>query len=271
MSAVSLRFDVITLFPEALSAALNFGVVGRARERALLELGFTNPRDFAVDAYKRVDERVYGGGPGMVLMLEPLKRALESAKACSDKPAKVIYLSPQGPTFNQKMAREMAALDRIILICGRYEGLDERFIRHYVDEELSIGDYVLSGGEPAALVLIDALTRLRPGVLNKSESAEQDSFENGLLDCPHFTRPDRAPEGQVPEVLKSGDHAAIARWRLQQSLGRTWLRRPDLLAKLTLPPASRKLLQAFKDAHEIESKISEIQVVAEPAANESNP
>ncbi len=240
-----MRFDVITLFPEALSTALNFGVVGRARERDLLALGFVNPRDFAFDAYKRVDERVYGGGPGMVLMLEPLKRALAAAKALADAPAKVIYLSPQGPTLTQKTARSLSTAERLILICGRYEGLDERFVTHYVDEELSIGDYVLSGGEPAAIVLIDAITRLLPGVLNKSESAEQDSFENGLLDCPHFTRPEMAEEGNVPAVLKSGDHAAIARWRLQQSLGQTHLKRPDLLKNMNLNKVEKGLLDDF--------------------------
>jgi len=250
MSAARLRFDVLTLFPDALSAALDFGVLGRARARQIVEISLCNPRDFAFDAYKRVDERVYGGGPGMVLMLEPLKRALAAAKGQSDRSAKVIFLSPQGSTLTQEKVHRLAGLERIILICGRYEGLDERFIEHYVDEELSIGDYVLSGGEPAALVLIDAITRLLPGVLNKSESAEQDSFENGLLDCPHFTRPEIAPEGQVPAVLKSGDHAAIARWRLQQSLGRTYLRRPDLLAKRTLTQVEKRLLAEFMQAQQ---------------------
>lgn len=240
-----MRFDVITLFPEALSAALNFGVVGRARERELLALGFINPRDYAFDAYKRVDERVYGGGPGMVLMLEPLKRALAAAKAHASAPAKVIYLSPQGRALTQKTARSLSNAERLILVCGRYEGLDERFVNRYVDEELSIGDYVLSGGEPAAIVLIDAVTRLLPGVLNKSESAEQDSFENGLLDCPHYTRPEVAEEGSVPAVLKSGDHAAIARWRLQQSLGQTYLKRPDLLKNMSLTKIEKRLLDDF--------------------------
>lgn len=259
LNVPTMRFDVLTLFPEALSASLDFGVLGRARARQIVDINLYNPRDFAYDAYKRVDERVYGGGPGMVLMLEPLKRALADVKSQSDRPAKVIFLSPQGPTLTQEKVHRLTSLDRIILICGRYEGLDERFIEHYVDEELSIGDYVLSGGEPAALVLIDAITRLLPGVLNKSESAEQDSFEHGLLDCPHFTRPEIAPEGRVPAVLKSGDHAAIARWRLQQSLGRTYLRRPDLLTKRILTKIEKRLLAEFLEAQQVDSQAPNLQ------------
>jgi tRNA (guanine37-N1)-methyltransferase len=255
------RVDIISLFPAELDAALNFGIVGRARERGLLELVLSNPRDFAVDAYKRVDERVFGGGPGMVFKLEPLVRALAHVRAQDARPASVVYLSPQGQTLSQPLVREFAQRERTILICGRYEGIDERFIARYVDAELSIGDYVLSGGEPAAIVLVDAVARLLPGALNKSESAEQDSFEDGLLDCPHYTRPEHAPEGAVPKVLLSGDHQAIARWRMQQSLGRTWQRRPDLLAKKSLSTQEQALLAAYQKElrlQEVENTVQDI-------------
>ena len=241
-----MRFDIITLFPEEFVRGLSFGVVGRAIARNEVQVQCYNPRDFTTDAYRRVDERVYGGGPGMVMLLEPLKSALAKLRKDDATPAPVTLLSPQGPTFNQARARALSVQPRMILLCGRYEGIDQRFIDHHVDEELSIGDYVLSGGELGALVVIDAVTRLLPGVLNKIESAEQDSFENGLLDCPHYTRPEKAPEGDVPEVLKGGNHAEIARWRRMQSLGQTWLKRPDLLAKLALSKADAKLLAEFR-------------------------
>jgi len=243
-----MRIDVLTLFPDFIRQCTQVGVVGRAFERGLLSVEAWNPRDYATDNYRRVDDRPFGGGPGMVMLPEPLTACLAAARAAVPGPARVIYLSPQGPPFTQKKARELAAADRIILICGRYEGLDERFIEREVDEELSIGDYVLSGGELAAAVVIDAIGRLQEGALNDSESANQDSFEDGLLDCPHYTRSDSLGTDGVPPVLLSGDHAAIKRWRRQQSLGRTWLRRPDLLERLELSPEDQKLLSAFRAA-----------------------
>jgi tRNA (guanine37-N1)-methyltransferase len=241
-----MRFDVITLFPDEVMAALRFGVIGRALTREQVHVVCTNPRDFTTDAYRRVDERVYGGGPGMVMLLEPLKAALAHVRAADPRDAPLTLLSPQGVRFDQGQAQQLALQPRVILLCGRYEGIDQRFIDNFVAQELSIGDYVLSGGELGALVVIDAVTRLLPGVLNKSESAEQDSFTDGLLDCPHYTRPEKSPEGDVPEILKSGNHAEIARWRRQQSLGVTWLKRPDLLARRTLSAADTKLLSAFQ-------------------------
>ena len=241
-----MRVDVLTLFPDFIRTAAQVGVVGRAFERGLISVEAWNPRDYATDNYRRVDDRPFGGGPGMVMLPEPLTACLNAARAAVPGPAKVIYLSPQGPALTQKKVRELAAGERVILICGRYEGLDERFIEREVDEELSIGDYVLSGGELAAAVVIDAVGRLQEGALNDAESANQDSFEDGLLDCPHYTRSDSLGTEGVPEVLLSGDHAAIRRWRRQQSLGRTWLRRPDLLECLELTPEDQKLLSAFK-------------------------
>jgi tRNA (guanine37-N1)-methyltransferase len=241
-----MHFDVITLFPEEFLRALSFGVVGRALARGQVQIHCVNPRDFTTDAYRRVDERVYGGGPGMVMLLEPLKLALAHVRAEQKTTAKLTLLSPQGAPFNQAQARYLSLRPHMILLCGRYEGIDQRFIDGYVDEELSIGDYVLSGGELGALVVIDAVTRLLPGVLNKSESAEQDSFEDGLLDHPHYTRPEKSADGCVPEILKGGNHAEIARWRRMQSLGATWQKRPDLLARLTLSKSDAKLLAEFQ-------------------------
>jgi tRNA (guanine37-N1)-methyltransferase len=240
-----MRIDVLSLFPEFIQASAGLGVVGRAQQRGLLEVVGWNPRDYAAGNYRRVDERPFGGGPGMVMLIEPLRMALKAARAAQETPARVIYLSPQGPRLTQAKVHELAALPRLILICGRYEGVDERFLAREIDEEISIGDYVLSGGEPAAAVLIDAIGRLQDGALNDAESAVQDSFEDGLLDCPHYTRPEIEDGDAVPEVLLSGDHAAIRRWRRQQSLGRTWLRRPDLLARATLDKTDRALLDAF--------------------------
>ena len=241
-----MRIDVVSLFPDFIRQCTQVGVVGRAFERGLLSVQAWNPRDYATDNYRRVDDRPFGGGPGMVMLPEPLTACLNAARGAAPEPAKVIYLSPQGPALTQKKARELAASAQIILICGRYEGLDERFIEREVDEELSIGDYVLSGGELAAAVVIDAIGRLQEGALNDSESANQDSFEDGLLDCPHYTRSDSLGTEGVPAVLLSGDHAAIRRLRRQQSLGRTWLRRPDLLEYISLTPEDEKLLSAFK-------------------------
>lgn len=243
-----MRIDVLSLFPDFIRQCSQIGVVGRAVERGLLTVQAWNPRDYATDNYRRVDERPFGGGPGMVMLADPLSACLAAARSAEPESARVIHLSPQGPALTQAKARELAAGGRFVLVCGRYEGLDERFIEREVDEELSIGDYVLSGGELAAAVLIDAVGRLMPGALNDAESAAQDSFEDGLLDCPHYTRSESMGTEGVPPVLLSGDHAAIRRWRRQQSLGRTWLRRPDLLERLELGPEDQKLLSAFKAA-----------------------
>ncbi|TBV73290.1 tRNA (guanosine(37)-N1)-methyltransferase TrmD [Pseudoxanthomonas winnipegensis] len=251
-----MRIDVISLFPEFIDQSAGYGVVGRARERGLLALQGWNPRDYAAGNYRRVDDRPFGGGPGMVMLIEPLRACLDEVRQADPALAPVIYLSPQGRPLTQGRVRELAALPRLVLLCGRYEGVDERFLAHEVDEEISIGDYVLSGGELAAAVLIDAVTRLQDGALNDAESAAQDSFEGeaGLLDCPHYTHPASHAWGEVPEVLRSGNHAAIARWRRQQSLGRTWLRRPDLLDEAALSKADRKLLEAFRAEHAAEGE-----------------
>jgi tRNA (guanine37-N1)-methyltransferase len=241
-----MRIDVISLFPEFIGQCADVGVVGRARQRGLLTLEAWNPRDYATDAYRRVDERPFGGGPGMLMLIEPLRACLDAARAADPASGPVVYLTPQGERLTQRRVRELAALPRILLLCGRYEGIDERFIESEVDLELSIGDYVLSGGELAAAVLIDAIGRLQDGALNDAESAAQDSFEDGLLDCPHYTRSESIGTDGIPEVLLSGDHAAIRRWRRQQALGRTWLRRPDLLARMSLDQTDRALLDAFR-------------------------
>lgn len=241
-----MRIDVVTLFPDFVGACAAIGVVGRAQERGLLQVQSWNPRDYALDAYRRVDERPFGGGPGMVMLIDPLRAALNAARAANQQPAKTIYLSPQGTRLTQDKVAEFAQRDRLILLCGRYEGVDERFVAREVDEEISIGDYVLSGGELAAAVLVDAIGRLQEGALNDAESAAQDSFSDGLLDCPHFTRPERHELGDVPAVLTSGDHAAIRRWRRKQALGRTWQRRPDLLEKLKLNLEDEKYLLEYQ-------------------------
>ena len=241
-----MRIDVITLFPEFVDAAAKVGVVGRAQERGLLSVHGWNPRDYATDAYRRVDERPFGGGPGMVMLIDPLRDALRAARAADAKPVRTIYLSPQGTRLTQDKVRELATEDRLIFLCGRYEAVDERLIEHEVDEEISIGDYVLSGGELAAAVLIDAIGRLQDGALNDAASAQQDSFSDGLLDCPHYTRPVTHELGEVPAVLLSGDHAAIAKWRRKQALGRTWRRRPDLLARAALKPEENLFLLDFQ-------------------------
>jgi tRNA (guanine37-N1)-methyltransferase len=242
-----MRIDVVTLFPDLIAHCAAAGVVGRAQERGLLQVVAWNPRDYTSDPYRRVDERPFGGGPGMVMLIDPLRAALAAARAAAAEAAPVIYLSPQGARLNQARVRELAQRPRLILLCGRYEGVDERLLEHEVDEEISIGDYVLSGGELAAAVLIDAIGRLQEGALNDAESAAQDSFSDGLLDCPHYTRPERHELGVVPPVLLSGDHAAIRRWRRKQALGRTWQRRPDLLAGRQLEPEDQKLLLEFQE------------------------
>jgi tRNA (guanine37-N1)-methyltransferase len=243
---MALRVDIVSLFPEFVAQCASFGVVGRAQERGLLSLHGWNPRDYATGNYRRVDDRPFGGGPGMVMLIDPLRDCLRAARTAAPEPARVIYLSPQGQRLTQAKVRELAAAPRLILLCGRYEGVDERLLEAEVDEEISIGDYVLSGGELAAAVLVDAMARVQDGALNDAESATQDSFEDGLLDCPHYTRPVEHELGVVPQVLLSGNHADIARWRRMESLGRTWLRRPDLLDESTLSPADRELLAAFR-------------------------
>ena len=242
-----MRFDIVSLFPEFVAQLAAHGVVGRAGERGLLSIHGWNPRDHAEGGYRRVDDRPFGGGPGMVMLIDPLQAALQAARAADPAPVRTIYLSPQGPRLTQAKVRELAALPRLLLLCGRYEGVDERLLQAEVDEELSIGDYVLSGGELAAAVVVDAVARLLDGALGDAESAVQDSFEgDGLLDCPHYTRPVEHALGPVPSILLSGNHAAIARWRRQQSLGRTWLRRPDLLDEAGLSKQDRVLLEAFR-------------------------
>ena len=238
-----MRFDVISLFPE-MFAAMRVGVTGRAIERGQVQLTLWNPRDFADDMHRTVDDRPYGGGPGMVMTVEPLRRAISAARAVASA-SRVVYLNPQGRRLDQAAVQEMAGRPGLVLLAGRYEGIDERLIEACVDEEWSIGDYVLSGGELPAMVLMDAVIRQLPGVLGHADSAEQDSYAGGLLDCPHYTRPEEIEGRRVPEVLTSGNHDLIRRWRLQQALGRTWLRRPDLLQRRRLSSEEQVLLDEF--------------------------
>lgn len=248
-----MRVHVISIFPAMYGAITGEGVTARAFKQGLMELKVWNPRDYATDAHRSVDDRPYGGGPGMVMMAEPLGRAVEAARAdARDEAAPVIYMSPQGRVLNQDGVRRHASLDEVILVAGRYEGVDERFSREYVDEECSIGDYVLSGGELATMVWIDAVARLQPGVLGNEDSADQDSFNNGLLDCEHYTRPEHYKGAGVPQVLLNGNHAEIARWRLKSALGRTWLRRPDLLREAALTKEMERLLDEFKREYDAE-------------------
>lgn len=253
-----LRIVVVTLFPEMFDAVTRYGITGRAVDRGLVEVHCINPRDFTSDRHQTVDARPYGGGPGMVMMPGPLAAATAAAKSwlssCGADLAavRVIYLSPQGEPLSHIGVEKLGTLESLVLIAGRYEGVDERFIEAEVDEEWSIGDYVLSGGELPAMVIIDALTRRLPGALGDAESAEQDSFVKGLLDCPHYTRPEEFAGRRVPLVLLSGDHKRIERWRLQQSLGRTWERRPELLKSIQLDSASEMLLQAYQAERETE-------------------
>lgn len=237
-----IRFDTITLFPAELATSVEFGVTGRGLATGIAELACWNPRDFAGNKHGHIDDRPFGGGPGMVMQAQPLADTLAAIRASDNRPAKLAYLSPQGTPLKQRQVQEIATRERIILLCGRYEGVDERFIQREVDEQWSIGDYVLSGGELAAAVLIDAVVRLQPGALGKDESAEQDSFMNGLLDCPHYTRPELWAGQPTPAVLMSGDHAAIASWRRRQSLLATLERRPDLLAAADLTEQDRQML-----------------------------
>jgi tRNA (guanine37-N1)-methyltransferase len=243
---VSLRFDVITLFPEMFAALTASGITRRALERGLWQLTCWNPRQWTEDAHRTVDDRPYGGGPGMVMMATPLEQAIAAAKVGAGGTAKVIYLSPQGARIGQERVAQLAAGDGAILLCGRYEGIDERVIARCVDEELSLGDFVLSGGELAAMALMDACIRQLPGALNDDLSAVEESFVAGLLDCPHYTRPELYEGMRVPEVLLSGNHEAIRRWRLKQALGRTWQRRPDLIKARVLSSEEAKLLAEFQ-------------------------
>lgn len=236
---------VVTLFPEMFTALTEHGVTGRAVKRGQLTVEYSNPRDHAHDRHRTVDDRPFGGGPGMLMKVEPLLEAIEAIREKAPSPPRVIYLSPQGQPLTQQRATELAQLDSMVLLCGRYEGIDERIIEMCVDEEISIGDYVLSGGELGAMVLLDAVTRLIPGVLGHADSAVEDSFSEGWLDCPHYTRPEEFAGQRVPEVLLSGNHALIRRWRLKQSLGRTWQRRPELLKELTLSKEQQQLLAEF--------------------------
>ena len=245
--------EVVTLFPDMIRAALQHGIVGRAQQRGLLRVGTEDPRAHTDDVHHTVDDRPYGGGPGMVMKPEPLGAAI--AAACARLPAGSVRvaLSAQGERLTQGRVRELAAMSGLLLLAGRYEGIDERVLETEVDLELSIGDYVLSGGELPALVLIDALTRLQPGALGDERSALQESFSAGLLDWPHYTRPEEYAGRRVPAVLLSGDHAAIDRWRLKQALGRTWLRRRELLADVNLDAQRAALLQEFLREQESET------------------
>jgi len=243
-----MKIAVITLFPEMFAAVTDYGISSRAVKEGLLQIASYNPRDFTEDRHQTVDARPYGGGPGMVMMIEPLRRAISAAREWTDENPLVVYLSPQGKVLNQVAVNGFASQQSLILIAGRYEGIDERLIQMEVDEEWSIGDYVLSGGELPAMVLIDALIRQIPGALGHQDSADQDSFANGLLDCPHYTRPEQQDWQQVPEVLLSGDHEKIRRWRLQQSLVRTQQRRPDILDRLELNKEQQALLKEVSAA-----------------------
>lgn len=242
---------VVSIFPEMYRAIRQNGVIARAFQEGAVSLKIWNPRDYTEDPHRSVDDRPYGGGPGMVMMYPPLSKAIEAVKSEAGS-AKVIYMSAQGKPFTQAEAKRFAELDSVILLSGRYEGIDERVVERYVDEECSIGDYVLSGGELASMVWIDAVIRCRPGVLGNKDSVEQDSFFHGLLDYPHYTRPVDIEGRRVPDILLSGDHASIDRWRLKLSLGRTWLRRPELLQNLSLTEEMKDLLEEFK--REIENR-----------------
>lgn len=251
---MALEVDVVTLFEPMFAALTEYGVSGRAHKEQRYTLRTWNPRDFTHDAYRTIDDRPYGGGPGMVMLVEPLQAALDAAKArqreAGNLAPQTIYLSPQGERLTHALVRELAQTPGLILIAGRYEGVDERFLEIAQAREISLGDYVLSGGELAAMVLLDSVIRQLPGVLGDAESAEQDSFVDGLLDCPHYTRPEDYHGMRVPAVLMSGNHAEIARWRRKQALGRTWLRRPDLLAAMALSDADQKLLEEFRRERE---------------------
>ncbi|AWL12355.1 tRNA (guanine(37)-N(1))-methyltransferase [Saliniradius amylolyticus] len=240
------KFCVVSLFPELFQGVTESGVFGRAVKNGLVEVECFNPRDFTHDKHRTVDDRPYGGGPGMLMMVQPLTDAIHAAKQVAGEQSKVIYLSPQGKKLDQHGVQQLSEKGNLILVAGRYEGIDERVIKAEVDEEWSIGDYVLSGGELPAMVLMDAVARFIPGVLGHEQSAEQDSFNEGLLDCPHYTRPEVLNDERVPEVLLSGNHEKIRQWRLKQSLGRTWQRRPEMLEHLALTEEQQRLLEEFQ-------------------------
>jgi len=241
-----MRVDVITLFPELVKAVVGCGVVGRAADQGLLELNCWNPRDYASDRHRTVDDRPYGGGPGMLMKVQPLQDTIQAVRQYSRK-ATLVYLSPQGILVKQDRLAQQVEQGSVIFLCGRYEGIDERLIQQEVDEEWSIGDYVISGGELAAMVCIDAMTRLIPGALGHEQSALQDSFSEGMLDCMHYTRPEEFQGNKVPEVLMNGNHQEIQNWREKQSLGRTWQRRPDLLEHIVLDDRQQALLKEYID------------------------
>ncbi|HGJ5857801.1 tRNA (guanosine(37)-N1)-methyltransferase TrmD [Arsenophonus nasoniae] len=247
---------IISLFPEMFRAITEYGVIGRAVKNGLLNIQCWDPRDYTHDRHRTVDDRPYGGGPGMLMMVQPLRDAIHAAKSEIGEDVKVIYLSPQGRKLNQQGVCQLTANKKLILVCGRYEGIDERIIETEIDEEWSIGDYVLSGGELPAMVMIDSISRFIPGVLGHHASAEEDSFMTGLLDCPHYTRPEVLEGMEVPRVLLSGNHAEIERWRRKQSLGRTWLRRPELLTSLALTDEQRMLLAEFQQEYEEQQRIN---------------
>lgn len=240
-----MRIEVVTLFPEMIRHALTFGVVGRALERGQVSLGTEDPRAYAVDVHRTVDDRPYGGGPGMVLKPEPLAAAIDSAFARLPRGSPRVCLSAQGERFDQALAAKLAQLPGLLLVAGRYEGLDERVIDTRIDREISVGDYVLSGGELPALAIIDAVARLLPGVLGDERSSAEDSFALGVLDWPHYTRPVNFEGREVPEVLQQGNHAAIRRWRMKQAVARTWERRPDLIVKQGLSREAGELLNEY--------------------------
>jgi len=244
-----MKIDVISLFPPMFEAVTAHGISGRAIKNGLLTLRLWNPRDYTDDRHRSVDDRPYGGGPGMVMMAEPIERAIRAARYGQTPAAKVLYLSPQGRRLDHAGVVSLAKREGLILLAGRYEGIDERLFESEVDEEWSIGDYVLSGGELAAMVVIDAITRQLPGALGDADSALQDSFAGGLLDYAHYTRPEVHAGRKVPEILLSGDHEKIRRWRLKQSLGRTWLRRPDLLERLPLNDEQKQLLEEYRQEY----------------------
>ena len=245
-----MRVRIVSIFPDMVETVAQYGVVGRASERGLLSLGCANPRDFTDDVHRTVDDRPYGGGPGMVMKFEPVAAAIRHARQSMPDGCPVICLSPQGAVFDQAAAGRLAKLPGLILLAGRYEGIDERLIEAEVDEELSLGDFVLSGGEIAAMAVIDAVARLIPGVLGDEDSATQDSFAEGLLDCPHYTRPEVVEGSRVPAELLTGNHAEIARWRHKQALGRSYLRRPELVRKLDLNGEQQALLDEFLEEQE---------------------
>ncbi|WP_440996976.1 tRNA (guanosine(37)-N1)-methyltransferase TrmD [Arhodomonas sp. SL1] len=249
-----MRFDAITIFPEMFRAITDFGVTRRAVEAELIRVHTWDPRDYATDRHRSVDDRPYGGGPGMVMKVEPLQGAIRAARACAPAGAPLVYLSPQGRPLTQGRVAEWAEMAGLILLCGRYEGVDERLIEAEVDEEVSVGDFVVSGGELPAMMVVDAVSRMVPGVLGHADSAIEDSFVGGLLDCPHYTRPEEIEGRRVPEVLLGGNHQAVERWRRKQALGRTWLRRPELLPEGGLDEQARALLQEFIDEYRGDSE-----------------